>query len=156
MKAVLQRVSGASVRVDGREVAAISRGLLVLAGAADGDSDDDVDWLAQKIVNLRIFDRDGKFQRSLIDCGAQVLLVSQFTLLGSTRKGRRPSFGGAAAPELARRLLERLAARIADLGPEVATGEFGANMEVDLINDGPVTILLDSRERLEPRRAGPR
>lgn len=156
MKAVLQRVTGASVRVDGRAVAAISRGLLVLAGAADGDSDDDADWLAQKIVNLRIFDRDGKFQRSLIDCGGAVLLVSQFTLLGSTRKGRRPSFTGAAAPEPARRLLERLAAKIAEFGPEVATGQFGANMEVELINDGPVTILLDSRDRLEPRRAGPR
>ncbi len=156
MKAVLQRVTGASVRVDGRAVAAISRGLLVLAGAADGDNDDDVDWLARKIVNLRIFDRDGKFQRSLIDSGGAVLLVSQFTLLGSTRKGRRPSFTGAAAPEPARRLLERLAARIAELGPEVATGRFGANMEVESINDGPVTILLDSRDRLEPRRAGPR
>lgn len=156
MKAVLQRVSGASVRVDGRAVAAISRGLLVLAGAAEGDNDDDVDWLAKKIVNLRIFDQDGKFQRSLIDCGGRVLLVSQFTLLGSTRKGRRPSFGSAAAPDSARRLLERLAAKITELGPEVATGIFGANMEVELINDGPVTILLDSRERLEPRRAGSR
>ena len=153
MKAVLQRVTGASVRVDGRAVAAISEGLLVLAGAAEGDCDDDADYLAQKIVNLRIFDRDGRFQRSLIDSGGQVLLVSQFTLLGSTRKGRRPSFTGAAAPEPARRLLERLAAKISELGPGVATGEFGANMEVELINDGPVTILLDSRDRFEPRRA---
>lgn len=156
MKAVLQRVSGASVRVDGRTIAAISQGLLVLAGAAEGDSDEDVDWLAPKIANLRIFERDGKFQRSLLDCGGAVLLVSQFTLLGSTRKGRRPSFTGAADPEPARRLLERLAAKITELGPEVATGRFGANMEVELINDGPVTILLDSRDRLEPRRAGGR
>lgn len=154
MKAVLQRVTGASVRVDGRAIAAISGGLLVLVGAAAGDGEEDVEYLARKIVNLRIFDRDGKFQRSLVDCGGQVLLVSQFTLLGTTRKGRRPSFGAAAEPEAARALLERLAERIAELGPEVATGRFGANMEVESINNGPVTILLDSRDRRIPRRAG--
>ncbi len=153
MKAVLQRVTGARVRVDGRVIAAIGQGLLVLAGAAVGDDDADVDWIAQKIVNLRIFDHAGKFERSVADCGGQVLLVSQFTLLGSTRKGRRPSFAGAADPQPARQLLERLAERISAAGPAVATGEFGAKMEVELNNDGPVTILLDSRDRLEPRRA---
>ena len=156
MKAVLQRVTGASVRVDGRVVAAIGQGLLVFAGAAVGDAEADVDWLAQKIVNMRIFDRDGKFQCSVADRGGQVLLVSQFTLLASTRKGRRPSFSGAADPGPARELLDSLARKIAAAGPEVASGEFGAKMEVELSNDGPVTILLDSRDRLKPRRADSR
>jgi len=148
MKALLQRVSGASVRIDGRLVALIGRGLVALVGIADGDTDKDIDYIVSKMVSLRIFtDECGKFNLSVEDTEAELLLVSQFTLLADTRKGRRPSFTGAAPPEEAAALFERLVARARETGLKVETGRFAAHMEVEIHNDGPVTIMLDSRQR---------
>ena len=147
MKAVLQRVTKAEVRVDDQVVGAIGAGLLVLVGVARGDADADAEWLAEKIARLRIFEVDGKFSTSLVDRAGSVLLVSQFTLLASTRKGRRPGFAAAADPPVARQLICRLGERLNRYGLVVESGRFGAKMEVDLINDGPVTILLDSADR---------
>jgi D-tyrosyl-tRNA(Tyr) deacylase len=148
VRAVVQRVSAARVRVDDRLVGAIRRGLLVLVGIASDDTTAEVDWLLDKIVNLRIFENElGKFDKSLTEIRGELLLVSQFTLLGDTRKGRRPSFTDAARPEQAIPLYEHLLARACDQGISVATGEFGAHMQVELTNDGPVTILLDSKNR---------
>ena len=149
MRALLQRVAEASVRVEGRTVGAIGRGLLVLAGVAADDRDDDIDWIARKIVALRIFADDaGVMNRSLVDTGGAILAVSQFTLYASTRKGARPSWSGAAPPEIAQPKFAALVAALAMLQPQpVATGVFGADMQVTLINDGPVTIWLDSRQR---------
>ena len=146
MRVVLQRVSRAEVRVAGRVTGAIAAGFAVLAGFAPGDGDEALAWMADKIVALRLFpDADGKMNRSLADVGGGLLVVSQFTLYGDARKGRRPSFTEAAPPELAVRLYERfvglLRQRAGDL--PVATGEFGAMMEVELVNDGPVTLLLE-------------
>lgn len=140
MRAVLQRVARAAVRVDGAEVGAIGPGLLVLLGVAPGDTAATADWMADRIAGLRIFaDEQGRMNRSVRDVGGGVLVVSQFTLYADTRSGRRPSFTGAARPELA----EPLYLRVADaLG--AARGRFGAQMEVELVNDGPVTLLLDS------------
>lgn len=122
----------------------IADGLVVLVGAAPGDDDADVSALAHKLVELRIFpDDDGKMNRSVADIGGEILVVSQFTLLGDTRKGRRPSFVGAAPPELAEPLLQGLVETISDAGVPCRTGQFGAHMEVDLVNDGPVTIVLE-------------
>lgn len=146
MRAVLQRVSRASVRVDGREIASIGRGLLVLLGVAEGDGAADVEYAARKTVEMRIFeDREGKMNLSLLDLGGEALVVSQFTLLADTRKGRRPAFTGAAPPQAAEALYLEFAARVAASGARVATGRFGAMMEVELVNDGPVTIIIDSR-----------
>jgi D-aminoacyl-tRNA deacylase len=146
MRSVVQRVSRAAVRVDGRVVGEIGNGLLVLLGVAAGDGDDDVRWSADKIAQLRIFeDPAGKMNRAVAEVGGGVLLVSQFTLLGDARKGNRPSFVAAAAPELASALYEQVAARLRERGLPVATGVFRAAMEVELVNDGPVTLLLDSR-----------
>ncbi len=134
----------ASVTVDGEVVGQIDRGLLVLAGVAPDDAAEDADALADKLVGLRIFsDDDGKMNLSVVDVGGAVLVVSQFTLYGDVGRGRRPSFVHAAPPELAEPLVARLAAAIAALGLDVATGRFGASMEVALVNDGPVTLLLE-------------
>ena len=148
MRFVVQRVSRAAVRVDGRVVGEIGTGLLVLAGFAPTDSDVQLDWMAEKLLGLRIFeDEQEKMNRSLDEVRGGVLVVSQFTLYGDAHKGRRPSFIGAAPPPLARQLYEgfvtRLRDRAAPAGIPVATGEFGAMMEVELVNDGPVTLLLE-------------
>ena len=145
MRAVVQRVSRAEVRVGERVTGAIEGGLAVLLGVHVDDTLDDARYLAEKIANLRIFtDDDGLMNRSVLDAGGAVLLVSQFTLYGDARKGRRPSFITAAREPLARELYERVGREIAASGLRVAFGEFGADMDVELVNDGPVTILLDS------------
>jgi D-tyrosyl-tRNA(Tyr) deacylase len=149
MRALVQRVSEASVTVDGRVTGAIGRGLLVLVGVTDGDTDEDRDWLVRKIVQLRVFDDDaGVMNRSVADAGGEILAVSQFTLYASTRKGNRPSYTAAARPEAAEPAFNAcVAALAAALGRPVPTGVFGAHMAVRLTNDGPVTIALDSRTR---------
>lgn len=145
MKAVVQRVTQATVRVDGASVGQIGRGLLVLLCAEPGDRQETGAFLAGKIARLRIFsDDDGKFNHSLLDVGGGALVVSQFTLAGNWRKGNRPSFSGAAAPDLAKSLYEAFCRDLATLGVPVETGRFGAHMEVDLVNDGPVTLWLDT------------
>lgn len=145
MRIVVQRVREAAVEVDGEVVGRIGRGLLVLVGVAREDGMGDVGFIAAKIRDLRVFeDEDGKMNRSVMDTGGSVLLVSQFTLYGDARKGRRPSFDAAAPPELARALYEEVGRRLAGEGLTVATGRFQAPMQVSLVNDGPVTILLDS------------
>jgi len=147
MRAVVQRVKEAWVRVDQEEVARIGLGLLILAGVAADDGPGDVAFLAQKLAHLRVFAGDGRLLHlSLLDLKAEVLLVSQFTLLGDCRKGRRPSFDAAAAPEMAEKLYEDLARSLAGYGLRVATGRFRQMMEVGLVNDGPVTLLLDSKK----------
>jgi D-tyrosyl-tRNA(Tyr) deacylase len=145
MRAVLQRVSRAGVRVDGAVVGEIGAGLLVLLGVADGDEPTAADRLAGKVARLRIFERDGRFDASLLDEGASALVVSQFTLLADTSKGNRPSFAEAARPESAEPLYERFCTALRALGVPVETGRFGARMEVELVNDGPVTIVLETR-----------
>ena len=149
MRALIQRVSRARVTVDGRITGEIGRGLLVLAGVTAGDGDEDRDWLARKIVSLRIFDDDaGVMNRSVQDVGGAMLAVSQFTLYASTRKGNRPSYSAAAPPAVAQPEFDRFVASLArELGAPVATGEFGAHMAVELVNDGPVTLWIDSRLR---------
>lgn len=147
MRAVVQRVSRAQVTVAGEITGAIERGLLVLLGVADDDSQDDVIYLAAKIAGLRIFeDNDGKMNRAVNEIGGAVLVVSQFTLLGDCRKGRRPSFIKAARPEMADELYRSFAAEIRGHGIEVATGRFQQHMDVELVNDGPVTLMIDSRK----------
>lgn len=149
MRTVVQRVARASVSVDGQVVGRIGPGLLCLVGVAPTDGDDDIEWIARKLVNLRIFEDDlGLMNRSVREVAGDVLAVSQFTLYASTRKGNRPSFSGAAAPEIASALFRRFVDTTASLlGKAVATGTFGAHMLVDLVNDGPVTVWLDSRAR---------
>jgi D-tyrosyl-tRNA(Tyr) deacylase len=148
MRAVVQRVSRAAVRVDGAVAGSIERGLLVLLGVAPGDGEDQARWLAEKVARLRIFeDQAGKMNRSVEDLGGGVLVVSQFTLLGDARKGNRPSFVAAAAPDPAEALYQRVCALLRERGLAVAQGVFRARMDVELVNEGPVTILLDS-ERL--------
>ncbi len=148
MKAVIQRVRHASVVVDGESVGSIGAGLMVLLGAARGDGEDDVRWIARKMAEMRIFsDEEGKFNLGLSDVGGAILLVSQFTLLADTRKGRRPSFLDAAPPDEAETLVNLCGKHLSEMGIQVETGRFGAHMEVSLLNDGPVTILLDSRHR---------
>lgn len=145
MRAVVQRVSWARVKVDGRTVGEIDHGLLVLLGAGTGDSERDVDYLANKVVHLRIFEDHGRhMNRSLLEVGGQLLVVSQFTLYGDCRKGRRPAFVAAMEPGAAKQLCDRFVARCRELGAPVATGEFGAMMDVELCNSGPVTLMLDS------------
>ncbi len=147
MRALLQRVSRASVTVDNQITGQINQGLLVLLGVGQTDTETQVQTLADKIVHLRIFgDDEGKMNLSLLDMGGEALVVSQFTLYADTRKGRRPSFTQAAPPALAEPLVERFQAAIAAHGLKVAGGVFGAHMEVELVNDGPVTIWLDSEE----------
>jgi D-tyrosyl-tRNA(Tyr) deacylase len=146
MRAVLQRVSRGTVAVNGQIVGMIDSGWLVLLGVAQGDTDDDADKLAEKVVTLRGFaDEAGKMNRDVKEIGGGVLVVSQFTLLADCRKGRRPSFTEAAPPDEARRLYERTADQIAAAGVHVERGQFAAEMRVALINEGPVTFLLDSR-----------
>ncbi len=145
MRAVVQRVSAARVTVREDVVGAIGRGLLVFVGIAVEDGTAEADWLIDKLLGLRIFeDEQGKFNRSLRDVNGELLIVSQFTLLADSRKGRRPSFSAAARPEQASLLYEHIIARARAQGVAVATGEFGARMQVTLVNDGPVTIILDS------------
>jgi D-tyrosyl-tRNA(Tyr) deacylase len=144
VKVLLQRVSRAEVRVDGAVAGSIGAGLLVLLGIEHGDGEDLIDWYADKTADLRIFaDGDGKMNRSVEEIGGGVLVVSQFTLAARTRKGRRPSYTDAADPAEAEPLCERFAARLTGRGLTVATGRFGAMMDVELVNDGPVTILLE-------------
>lgn len=144
MRAVVQRVSRASVAVGGAIVGAIGPGLLVLLGAAEGDAEAEAIWLAHKVANLRIFgDPDGKMNLSVKEIDGQILVVSQFTLIANTRKGFRPSFVSAAAPEIAEPLVEAFVAHVASEGVPVETGSFGAHMQVELLNDGPVTIILE-------------
>jgi D-tyrosyl-tRNA(Tyr) deacylase len=157
MRAVLQRVSRAAVVIDGETVGAVERGLLALLGVAPADTADDVKWLADKVAGLRVFnDAAGKMNLSLADVGGGVLVVSQFTLHGDCRKGRRPSFIGAATPEVAVPLYEAFIDALRSLGLPVATGRFGAMMQVELVNDGPVTLILDtaglSGEKSETRK----
>jgi D-tyrosyl-tRNA(Tyr) deacylase len=149
VKAVVQRVREARVDVDGDAVATIGRGLLVLVGVASDDVSADVDWLARKAVDLRVFDdENGVMNRALVDVGGEVLAVSQFTLFASTRKGNRPSWSNAAPPQVAKPLFDAFVAALSQrLGKSVPCGIFGVHMQVALVNDGPVTILLDSRER---------
>ena len=149
MRVVLQRVSQASVTVEGRVTGAIGRGLLVFAGAAADDTAEDRDWLARKVVQLRVFEDDGGvMNRSVAEVAGDLLAVSQFTLYASTRKGNRPSWSGAAPPDVERPMFDAFGATLArELGRPVPTGVFGADMQVALVNDGPVTIAIDSRSR---------
>lgn len=150
MRLVIQRVSEASVSIDGETVGAINRGLMILVGVEEGDTDDDCRWIAAKAANMRIFDDDnGVMNRSVIDIGGEILAVSQFTLLASTKKGNRPSYIRAAGHELATRLYELFKQEMSTLtGRTVASGIFGADMKVTLTNDGPVTIIIDSHLKL--------
>jgi D-tyrosyl-tRNA(Tyr) deacylase len=153
VRIVLQRVASASVGVEGEQIAAIGPGLLLLAGIADGDDAATAARLARKCAELRIFaDDEGRFEHSLLDTGGEALVVSQFTLLADVRKGRRPSFVAAAAPERAAPLVDAFADALRSLGVPVACGRFGAHMRVSLENDGPVTIVLDSADLERPRR----
>jgi D-aminoacyl-tRNA deacylase len=147
MRAVVQRVSSARVRIEDRIVGEIERGLLVFAGIEHGDGPADLRYVAAKVGDLRIFDDAGRMNRSVQDVGGAVLVVSQFTLCADCRRGRRPSFDGAAPPALARPLYEGFVQELRHAGLRVETGEFQAMMHVDIVNDGPVTILLDSRRR---------
>ena len=148
MRALLQRVADASVTVDGEEVSRIGVGLLILLGVMSGDEDEDLGYLVEKCAKLRIFpDEEGRMNRSVQDIGGEALVVSQFTLAANTRKGRRPSFVAAADPEIARATVDRFCESLRGLGIETSTGVFAADMKVRLLNDGPVTIWVDSRAR---------
>ncbi|MGD0949847.1 MAG: D-aminoacyl-tRNA deacylase [Candidatus Binatia bacterium] len=148
MRAVIQRVSVARVTVGDEVAGTIGRGVLVLVGIADGDTETEANWLVDKLLDFRIFEDDkGKLNRSLRDLNGELMLVSQFTLLADARKGRRPSFAAAARPEQAVPLYEHMVRRARDRGVTVATGRFGARMRVELVNEGPVTIILDSKDR---------
>ncbi len=149
MRAILQRVSRATVTVEETNVGEIQAGWLVFLGVARQDLDDDLDYIVDKISNLRAFpDADGKMNRSILDIAGKVLLVSQFTLYGDCRKGRRPSFGEAAPPDQAKSVYEECARRLQSVGLEVACGQFQAMMQVALVNDGPVTFILDSSRQI--------
>jgi D-tyrosyl-tRNA(Tyr) deacylase len=148
VKALLQRVGRASVSIGGEEVGQIKRGLVVFLGVAGGDTERDAQYLIQKIISLRIFtDAEGKFNLSALDIGGELLLVSQFTLLADTRKGRRPSFIEAAPPDQAEALFEYFVGLARESGLKVATGQFQQHMQVEIHNDGPVTVMLDSRDK---------
>jgi D-tyrosyl-tRNA(Tyr) deacylase len=149
MRAVIQRVTKASVTIDGKINSAIEKGLLVLLGIEDADSDEDIQWLSSKIVNLRIFDdAEGVMNESVKDKQGEILLVSQFTLHASTKKGNRPSYIKASKPDVAIPLYEKMIQQLTiDLGKDIKTGIFGADMKVELLNDGPVTIVIDSKNK---------
>ena len=154
MRALLQRVSHASVSIDGRQTAKTGPGLLVLLGVSKDDTQEDAAYLVEKTVNLRIFaDDESRFNKSALDVGAEFLVVSQFTLYADTRKGRRPDFTDAASPDAAEVLYEKVVEMFKGRGLKVETGRFGEYMQVELVNDGPVTIMLDSTDRNRPRRA---
>jgi D-tyrosyl-tRNA(Tyr) deacylase len=146
VRIVLQRVARAAVSADGAVVASIGEGLLLLVGIEPTDGEEDIDAAVDKVANLRVFaDAEGRMNRSVLDAGGSALVVSQFTLLGDIRKGRRPSFTGAAPPEMAEPMVSRLVEALGRTGVETRTGVFGARMEVDLVNDGPVTLVLEVR-----------
>ena len=149
MRAVIQRVSNASVEIEGKIKSQINKGLLVLMGIEDADTKEDIDWLSMKIVNLRIFDDEqGVMNISVKDLNADILLVSQFTLHASTKKGNRPSYIRASKPDIAIPMYEKMIAQLEkELGKKIYTGEFGADMKVSLLNDGPVTIVIDTKNR---------
>jgi len=148
LKVLLQRVTGGSVSIDGEVVGKIGQGLVAFVGVADGDTEKDIEYLVPKMTGLRIFsDEEGRFNLSVMDIGGELLLVSQFTLLADTRKGRRPGFSRAAPPEQAKKLFEQFVERSRDTGLKVETGRFQEYMQVEIHNDGPVTIMLDSRDK---------
>ncbi|MGE5599828.1 MAG: D-aminoacyl-tRNA deacylase [Bacteroidota bacterium] len=147
MRAVIQRVTCAQVVISDRIVSRIGPGLLVLLGVGSKDTPADAEWMAEKTANLRIFERDGKMDLSLLDTGGEALVVSQFTLYGDCRRGRRPDFTAAARPETAKPLYEAFCARLRAMGIRTAEGVFGAMMGVHLVNDGPVTVILDREDR---------
>jgi D-tyrosyl-tRNA(Tyr) deacylase len=149
MKVVIQRVIQSSVTIDGKQKSSIKTGLLVLVGIEDADGEEDISWLSNKIVNLRIFDDKNQVPNlSVKDIDGEILLVSQFTLQASTKKGNRPSYVRASKPDFAIPMYEKMILQLEkDLGKEISTGEFGADMEVALVNDGPVTIMIDSKNR---------
>lgn len=150
MKAVIQRVTEASVTISNKKVANIGSGLLVLVGIIDEDTQEDINWLSKKMVNLRIFgDEKGVMNKSVLDSNGEIIIVSQFTLQASTKKGNRPSYIKAAKPEVAIPLYERFVTQVEnDLGKSVQTGEFGAYMKVALLNDGPITIIIDTKNKI--------
>lgn len=150
MIVVIQRASEASVKIDGKIKAAIGTGLMILLGIEEADSQEDIDWLSKKIVNLRIFpDENGVMNKSLFDVDGEILLISQFTLHASTKKGNRPSYIKAAKPDIAIPMYEKMIDALQnDLGKSIGTGEFGADMKVSLVNDGPVTIVMDSKNKV--------
>ena len=153
MRALIQRVSRASVSISGVEVARTGNGLVVLLGVSRDDGEDDARYLVERIINLRIFpDSENRFNRSALDIGAEFLVVSQFTLYADTRKGRRPDFTQAAQPEDAERLYDRAVEMFRDSGLRVETGRFREHMQVEIQNDGPVTLMIDSADRFRPRR----
>ena len=149
MRAVIQRVKKANVSIDGKIFSEITEGLLVLLGIEDADEQEDIDWLCTKIVNLRVFDdSEGVMNRSLLDVSGELMLVSQFTLHASTKKGNRPSYIRASKPPVAIPLYEACIVKLGQLlGKEISTGQFGADMQVELVNDGPVTIIIDSKDK---------
>jgi len=147
MRAIIQRVSRARVLADHQQIGSINKGLVVLLGVAKGDADEDLEYIVRKTDGLRIFEDDqGKMNLTLAEAGGAILVVSQFTLLGDARKGRRPEFTSAASPEIGNEFYERYIEKLRLLGHTVATGKFGAMMELEIVNDGPVTILLDSKK----------
>ena len=149
MRVVIQRVSSARVRVEGKILGEIGKGFLVLLGVGKEDTEKDADWLAEKIVGLRVFeDEQGKFNFSLKEVGGEILIVSQFTLYGDCRKGRRPSFDHSAPPELAEKLYNYFVEKVKEKGIKVATGKFQALMEVELVNQGPVTLIIDTQKKI--------
>ena len=149
MKVVIQRVSRANVKVDGEVIGEIGKGLLVLLGIEDADTNEDIKWLDNKIINLRIFnDENGVMNKSILDVDGNILLISQFTLHASTKKGNRPSYIKASKPEFAISMYEKMIQQLeADLGKKIQTGIFGADMKVELLNDGPVTIVIDTKNK---------
>ena len=150
MIAVIQRVSESSVKIDGKIKSQIGTGLMILLGIEEADGQEDIEWLSKKIINLRIFpDENGVMNRSLLEVGGEILLISQFTLHASTKKGNRPSYIKAAKPDIAIPMYEKMIQALeSELGKSIGTGEFGADMKVSLINDGPVTIVIDTKNKV--------